>query len=75
MIEPKEPDWTKLIAGILIAVVVTAAVGIGLWFLLKYHRKKMLEGTDIDEDSKKKKKMMTAEAAEEAAKIAQEKLD
>ena len=35
----------------------------------------MLEGTDIDEDSKKKKKMMTAEAAEEAAKIAQEKLD
>ena len=70
-----EPNWTKLIAGILIAVIVTVAIGIGLWFIFKYHRKKMLEGIDFEEDSKKKKKMMTAEAAEEAAQIAQEKLE
>ena len=41
---PKTIDWTTLIAGIVCAVVITVLIGLGLWLLLRYHRKKMLEG-------------------------------
>jgi hypothetical protein len=41
---PKTIDWTTLIAGIVCAVVITVLIGLGLWLLLRFHRKKMLEG-------------------------------
>ena len=48
---PATIDWTTLIAGIICAVVITALIGLGIWLLLRFHRKKMLEGTAVvDED-------------------------
>jgi sortase (surface protein transpeptidase) len=73
---PKETKWVTLVAGIFIAICITAVIGIGMWLLFRFHRKKMLEGTEEDENAaKSKNRKLTAESAQEAAELAQEKLD
>ena len=49
-IAPKEVNWTALMAGIICAVVITILIGLGVWLLLRFHRKKILEGTDVPID-------------------------
>lgn len=45
----REVKWANLIIGILSALVLLLAVGVGLYFLLKYHKKKLLAGLKIED--------------------------
>jgi hypothetical protein len=45
----REVKWANLIIGILSALVLLLAIGVGLYFLLKYHKKKLLAGLKIED--------------------------
>ena len=38
----REVKWANLLIGIASAIILLLAIGVGLYFLLKYHRKKIL---------------------------------
>jgi hypothetical protein len=40
----REVKWANLLIGIFSAIILLFAVGLGLYFLLKYHKKKLLAG-------------------------------
>lgn len=45
----REVKWANLLIGIMSAIILMLAVGIGMYFLLKYHKKKLLAGLHIEE--------------------------
>ena len=42
-----QAKWVNLLIGLSSAIIICLAVGIGLYFLIKYHRKKILEGLKL----------------------------
>lgn len=44
---PRQIRWMNLIIGITAALVICLAIGVALYYLLRYHKKKLLEGVNI----------------------------
>ena len=44
---PRDLKWINLIIGITSTIVILFAIGVGMYFLLKYHKKKLLEGINM----------------------------
>ena len=43
----REVKWANMLIGISSALIICLAIGVGLYFLLKFHRKKILAGLNI----------------------------